>query len=159
MALSLLVLLVPIAIMVAGYRFLGGESPTPVDTARAFADARAAHMFAVAEPTGLPSGWQPASAAFVRSADGGTLRVGYRGPNGAILQLVESSRPAGDLLAAELGAGARLDGSAVIAGRDWQKYLTGRGELAVVLPAPDRTIVIVGRAADEELLALARSVG
>src|SRR3981189_2187632 len=89
MALSLLVLLVPIIVLLGVYRFLGGESPTVVDPSAAYADARAAHAFPVAEPS-LPPGWHPVSSAFRRGDAGAVLRVGFRGPDSGTAQLVES---------------------------------------------------------------------
>jgi hypothetical protein len=157
MALSLLVLLVPIFVLVGVYRFLGGESPTVVDPSSAFADARAAHVFPVAEPA-MPQGWKPVSSAFRRGDAGAVLRVGYRSPSGGTAQLVESNVPAGVLASAELGAGAHDEGNAVLDGRQWHRYTASQGDRAFVLGQPDRTMIVVGRATDAELAQLATSL-
>src|SRR3954467_15439417 len=77
MALSLLVLLVPIFILIGVYRFLGGESPTVVDPSSAYQEAQVAHAFPVAEPA-MPGGWTIISADFRRGDAGGVLRIGFR---------------------------------------------------------------------------------
>ena len=54
MAISLLVLLVPIALLLAFYRgFLGGDQPSTVDPVPALESARAANAFPVSEPAGV----------------------------------------------------------------------------------------------------------
>jgi hypothetical protein len=157
MALSLLVLLVPIIVLLGVYRFLGGESPTVVDPSSAYADARAARAFPVAEPA-VPGGWRPVSAAFRRGDAGSVLRVGFQSPGGGTAQLVESNVSAGALVTAELGAGARDEGSASLDGQEWHRYNAAGGDHALVLSQPDRTIIVMGRAPDAELAQLATSL-
>jgi Protein of unknown function (DUF4245) len=157
MALSLLVLLVPIFVLVGVYRFLGGESPTVVDPSSAYDDARAAHVFPVAEPS-LPPGWQPVSSTFGRGDAGAVLRVGFRSPHGGTAQLVESNVTAGALVSSELGPGAQDDRDATVAGQQWQRYTAAKGDHAYVLSQPDRTVIVMGRAADAELTQLAGAV-
>ncbi|WP_091248584.1 DUF4245 domain-containing protein [Micromonospora matsumotoense] len=156
MALSLLVLLVPIALLLAFYRgFLGGEQPTTVDAAPAYEQARAANVFPVAEPTGLGSGWRTVSASFRTVDDGANLRVGYLTPEGRGAQLVQSNVPPERLLPAELTAEGQPQGPADLGGANWQRY-TGRGnEQALVLLTPNRTVIVVGDARDNELRELA----
>jgi Protein of unknown function (DUF4245) len=156
-ALSLLVLLVPIFIMVGVYRFLGGESATVVDPSTAYADARAAGAFPVAEPA-VPAGWQPVSSTFRRGDAGAVLRVGFRSPGGGAAQLVESNVMAGALVSAELGAGARDDGMTNLDGQAWHRYTAAAGDHAFVLSQPNRTMIVMGRATDTELSQLATSL-
>ncbi|QDY06547.1 DUF4245 domain-containing protein [Micromonospora sp. HM134] len=156
MALSLLVLLVPIALLLAFYRgFLGGEQPTTVDAAPAYEQARAANVFPVAEPSGLGDGWRTVSASFRTVDDGANLRVGYLTPEGRGAQLVQSNVPPERLIPAELTAEGQPQGPADLGGANWQRY-TGRGnEQALVLLEPDRTVIVVGDARDNELRELA----
>ncbi|WP_431921604.1 DUF4245 domain-containing protein [Micromonospora wenchangensis] len=156
MALSLLVLLVPIALLLAFYRgFLGGEQPTTVDAAPAYEQARAANVFPVAEPSGLGDGWRTVSAGFRTVDDGATLRVGYLTPEGRGAQLVQSTVPPQRLIPAELTAQGQPQGPADLGGANWQRY-TGRGnEQALVLLEPNRTVIVVGDARDNELRELA----
>jgi hypothetical protein len=157
MALSLLVLLVPIFVLVGVYRFLGGESPTVVDPTTAYADARAARAFPVAE-SATPAGWRPVSSTFRRGDAGAVLRIGFRSPSGSTAQLVESNVMAGALVSAELGAGSRDEGDANLAGLSWRRYVASRGDHAYVLSQVDRTVIVVGRASGPELVELATSL-
>jgi hypothetical protein len=155
MALSLVVLLVPVLVLVGVFRFLGGERATAVDPAPAYAQARAAHAFPVAEPAGLPQGWQVASAAFERTGSGAVLRIGWRSPGGTTAQLVESDGS----LAAELGTDAKPDGVGYVAGREWQRYTRADGASALVRSDPGRTLLVIGRGDVADLVALAASLG
>jgi Protein of unknown function (DUF4245) len=158
MALALLVLLVPIFALLTAYRWVGGESPTVVDTASAYDTARAARLFPVAEPTGLPAGWEAASSAFQRGDAGAVLRVGFRTPQGGTAQLIESNVPPENLIAGELGEQARVDETVTVRGLQWQRYAADRGRRALVLRQSDRTIIVVGEASIEELATLAGAV-
>lgn len=154
-ALSMLVLLVPLALIVAWYRFSGGESVQVVDTSPAIADARAA-SFPVAEPTDLPEGWRALSAAFQRTG-GQTLRIGYLTPSGETAQLVESTRPASAVLDDSIGT--RPDATTrPIGGQDWQHYDLANGNRAFTLTGSGRTLVVYGSASDAELGVLAASL-
>src|SRR5262245_42556363 len=114
MALSLLVLLIPVALFVALFRFRGGEDVTMVDPAPAIAQARTAGAFPVLEPAGLASGWRPVNATFRRDGAVATLRLGYLTPTGGALQLIESDEPTEPLLGRELGAPVRPTGPVTI---------------------------------------------
>jgi hypothetical protein len=154
MAISLLVLLVPIALAVGVYRVVfGGDQPVRTDPAPAVAQARASGAFPVLEPAGLGPDWHPVSATFNRQE--GTLRIGYVSPSGAGLQLVESAVPPEKLLPAELASAGRPTGSTSVAGRDWQRYTARADERALVLLEPNRTVIVVGAAGEQELSGLA----
>ncbi|MEH0938919.1 DUF4245 domain-containing protein, partial [Micromonospora psammae] len=159
MALSLLVLLIPIALLIAFYRgFLGGEQPTTIDPAPAFEQARSANAFPVSEPSGLGSGWRTVNASFRTVDDGANLRVGYLTPEGRGAQLVQSSVPPERLLPAELTAQGTPQGQTDLAGRNWQRYTARGNEQALVLLEPDRTVIVVGDARENELRQLAAAL-
>ncbi|MBY8872078.1 DUF4245 family protein [Micromonospora sp. PLK6-60] len=159
MALSLLVLLVPIALLLAFYRgFLGGDQPTVVDPAPAYEQARAANVFPVSEPRGLGEGWRTVSANF-RSVEGGSnLRIGYLTPEGQAAQLVQSNVPPERLLPAELTREGQPQGPVDLGGRSWQRYTARGNEQALVLLEPGRTVIVVGDARENELRQLAGSL-
>ncbi|GAA1734405.1 hypothetical protein GCM10009681_00690 [Luedemannella helvata] len=144
MARSLVVLLIPVAIIVGIYRFQGGEDVVVVDTAPAYANARAAQAFPVLEPTGLDAGWRTVSAAYQVEPDGAVLRVGYLTPDEGQTQLVQSSRPAAALVKDELGESGTPLGTVNEAGLAWQVYAVRDGEHAIVSVSPDRTVIVVG---------------
>ncbi|ASW57983.1 hypothetical protein CIK06_24755 [Plantactinospora sp. KBS50] len=144
MALSLLVLLIPIVLFISFYRVvLGGDEPIAVDPAESVAAARAAKLFPVLEPGSPPDGWTVVRSTFQRVEGGGTLRIGYV-VDGSGVQLVESSVPAEKLLPAELGSSGRSEGAVEIKGREWQSYPARPGERALVLLESDRTVIVVG---------------
>ncbi|MFC0004593.1 DUF4245 domain-containing protein [Micromonospora siamensis] len=159
MALSLLVLLVPIALLLAFYRgFLGGDQPTVVDAAPAYEQARAANAFPVSEPAGLGEGWRTVSAGY-RTVDGGSsLRIGYLTPEGQAAQLVQSDVPPERLIPAELTREGQPQGPVDLGGRSWQRYTARGNEQALVLLEPDRTVIVVGDARENELRQLAAAL-
>ncbi|MBF5028283.1 MULTISPECIES: DUF4245 domain-containing protein [unclassified Micromonospora] len=159
MALSLLILLVPIALLLAFYRgFLGGDSPVTVDPAPALEQARSANAFPVSEPTGLGDDWRTVNARFRTEPDGSTLRIGYVTPEGRGAQLVESNVPAEKLLPAELTEGQPQGAADLPGGLSWQRYTARGNEQALVLLEPNRTVIVVGDAGETELRKLATSL-
>ncbi|WBB72809.1 DUF4245 family protein [Micromonospora sp. WMMD1128] len=159
MVLSLLILLVPIALLIAFYRgFLGGDSPATVDPEPALEQARSANAFPVAAPSGLDSDWRTVTARFRTEADGATLRIGYVTPEGRGAQLVESDVPAEKLLPAELSDGQPQGPVDLPDGLSWQRYTARGNEQALVLLEPDRSIIVVGDAGETELRRLATSL-
>lgn len=153
MAISLIVLLIPVAIIVAFVWARGGDDPVTIDPQPAIAEAQAARAFPVLEPTGLSPGWRPVSAAYT-TADS-TLRIGYVTPGGGGVQLIESSSPTDGLLINELGDDIRPNGVATVGAITWNGYLLHNGQRAIVLPATGRTVIILGNAAQGELQELA----
>jgi hypothetical protein len=159
MAVSLLVLLVPIALLLLFYRFvLDGDDPVAVDAAPTVATARAANAFPISEPVGLPEGWTPVSATWQEVDGGRALRIGYVSPDGGGVQLVETNAPVEEFLPVELSASAQPKGSVDVAGTAWQLYTSRPGEQALVLLEPDRTVYVLGSASEEELRELAGSL-
>ncbi|SDX99906.1 Protein of unknown function [Micromonospora pattaloongensis] len=159
MAISLLVILLPIAVLFAAHRFLlNGDQPVVVDPAPAVAQARSANAFPVSEPRGLGEDWRSIAASFRQVEGGRTLRIGYVTPKGAGVQLVQSTVPVEKLLPAELSDSARPEGPIELGGRNWLWYAARPGERALVLLEPARTLVIVGDAPETELTTLAATV-
>lgn len=158
MAISLLVLLVPVFLIVVIYRELhGGDQPVVIDPAPVVAEARAAGL-PVTDPTGLPGGWRTVSATFQPGTDGAVLRLGYLTPHGDGAQVIQSAAPAEKLLPAELTGSARPEGTVQLNATGWQRYRARPGERALVLLQPDRTIIVIGTAAEAELRSMAQSL-
>ncbi|MEU5783689.1 DUF4245 domain-containing protein [Micromonospora lupini] len=156
MAISLLVLLIPIALLLAFYRgFLGGDQATTVDPAPAIEQARSANTFPVSEPQGLGSGWRTVSARYQTVEGGANLRIGYLTPEGRGVQLLQSNVPVEQLLPAELTDQSQPQGPTELAGRTWQRYTARGNQQALVLLEPTRTVLVVGDARDNELRDLA----
>jgi hypothetical protein len=159
MAVSLAVLLVPIALVLAVYRFVfSGDAPVTVDPAPAIQQAQSAALFPVLVPTGLGDDWHVSSATFRRAEEGATLRLGYVAPGDDSALLVQSSIPAEQLVPTELGRTAAPRSTFRDGQRAWRGYDTRPGEIALVLTDPDRTVIVVGNTDQENLEALARSL-
>jgi hypothetical protein len=159
MALSLLVLIVPIALLLILYRtLLSGDAPITVDAAPKIQEAQQAKVFPVAVPQGLGDDWHTSSATFTRQAAGATLRLGYVDPDDDPIQLVESSIPTDTLLPAELTKDAKPTGAFRSANGVWRQYDGRPGETALVLADQTRTIIVVGKTDVENLEKLASSL-
>ncbi|MBB5871650.1 hypothetical protein F4553_005029 [Allocatelliglobosispora scoriae] len=150
MALSLLVLIVPVILIMIFYRGLhGGDAPVTVDPTEEI--ARAGQAGFSLTPQELPEGWQVATARFDGRTN--TLRLGYltRGEDG--LQLVEAKRPG--LAREELTTAGEQTGTVNVEGVEWQVWTGREKENALVLTREGVTVVISGRAAQADLVALA----
>ena len=159
LAISLLVLLVPIALMIGVYRILfDGDAPVLVDPAPAVAQARADAAFPVSVPDGLGGDWRTVSASYQRGDGAAALRIGYLTPGDGGIQLIESDVPADVLLPRELTPQASAQGVVEIAGAQWRRYSARPGERALVLLEPERTTIVVGAASDDELRELAAAL-
>lgn len=158
MVISLLVLLLPVAVVVALYRLRGGEDAVVVDPSAAIAQARQASAFPVVSPDGLPEDWQAVSADFTNGEAGATLRIGYVTPSGGAVQLIESDESFGPLTDRELGDQIRTVGTVTFDGREWSVVDARRDERALVSAAADYTLIVIGRAPEAELRTLAAAV-
>ena len=152
---AMVVLMVPVILIVALYRFLGHETPPVVDTADTYDTARAAHDFDVLIPTGLSAKWHVNNASYQDK----TLRVGFISPGKGQLRIVETGAPGPTFIADELGAGAHVDGTVDVNGAAWQRYVDGRpDETALVLADTKRTVLVVGNSSPADRQTLAASL-
>jgi Protein of unknown function (DUF4245) len=159
MALSLAVLLVPIALLLIFYRVvLNGDAPITVDSTPTVQEARSANAFPVAVPSGLGPDWHVTSAKFQRQPGGATLRIGYVDPDKKGLQLIESSVPPASLLPAELTSAAKPVDTYRADARLWRRYDARPGEQALVFAEPGRTMIVVGEAGARHLETLAAAL-
>jgi hypothetical protein len=159
MAMSLGILLLPIALLLIFYRVvLDGDKPVSVDTEPTLQQARAAAAFEVVVPRDLGDDWHPVSATFARGADGATLRIGYVDPDRDPIQLIESSAPTAALIPVELGSEPKATSTFRDGARTWQRYDARPGEEALVLLEKDRTVIVVGTTDAENLEDFAASL-
>jgi hypothetical protein len=159
MALSMIVLLIPLAIVVGIFRLRGGEDVVIVDPGPVIAAARSADAFPVSEPTGLTEVWRPISADFTVAGAGATLRIGYLTPDDGAIQVIESSEPVVSLLIRELGDQVRPVGVVAVGGAsNWDSYEVRGTERAIVRKESGRTTIVIGRAEIIEMRTLAASL-
>ena len=147
MVLSLAVLLIPIALLMAFYKLvLDGDKPITVDPAPAIASAT--REFPVAQPAGLGEDWHVSSATFRKEAGGSTLRIGYVDPRDKPVLLIQSDVAAATLVPAEVGTEGERTGAYRTDRRTWLRYDGKPGETALIVTEQDRTLVIIGDSAD-----------
>ncbi len=157
MALSLLVLMVPIVLLLAFYRVvLGGDEPLTVDPASSL--QLASKEFTVLAPTGLNSDWRVTAATFKRETGGATLRIGYVGPGDDPVQLVESTVPADTLVPAEVGKEGKRTGAYRAETGTWLVYSGRPEETALILTEAGRTVLIIGKTDQSTLEKVASSL-
>jgi len=158
MAISLGVLLAVLFAFFGLYRCLGGDGSARVDPAPVYAQARNGGTFQVLEPSGLPKGWRPVSAVYQPQNVGAVLRIGWRTPDDGNVQLIQGSLSSDILLEQELGGVSAQPAIIDINGKPWHAYPARKGERAIALVEPGRTIIVVGRASDAELKELAAAL-
>jgi hypothetical protein len=159
MIISMGVLLVVVFTLFGLYRCLGGDTGSTVDPNSVYAEARDAKDFTVLVPTGLSDDWKSVSADYQPHSGGATLRVGWRSPKDGTLQLIESDIVPATLITRELGADAGPTGKVVEeGGRQWQVYDARNGETAYVFQEAERTVIITGKAEEQEMREFVRSL-
>ncbi|GAA1588340.1 DUF4245 domain-containing protein [Actinoplanes couchii] len=149
MIISLLVLLVPIALMMGFYRVvLDGDRPVSIDPASSI--DLASRAFPVAVPAGLTEDqdWHITSANFRREDNGATLRIGYIPPSDKAILMIQSNVDASVLVPAEVGAQGQRTGTFRTGQRTWLQYSGRTNETALIATEETRTIVILGDSAD-----------
>lgn len=88
-----------------------------------------------------------------------SLRVGFVTPKGQFAQLVESDLPSSELLAAELGAGVRPNGTVQVGSTVWRQFPAPRdGDRAIALADGRVTYLVFGSAGLDEQRVLAASL-
>ncbi|GIJ50077.1 hypothetical protein Val02_69630 [Virgisporangium aliadipatigenens] len=158
MVISIGVLVGILLVLFGVYSFLGGGDSAAIDPGPTYAEARAAAAFPVLEPKGLSDDWKPVRALYQPQQSGAELRVGYETPDGGSVQLIEGSLPPEEMLRRELGGERTSSGNVDVGGRSWESYPARTGEKALVLREPGRTVIVVGKASEDELKQLAGSL-
>jgi hypothetical protein len=146
MIISLVVLLVPIALILTFYRVvLEGDRPLAKDPTSAI--ELAGREFPVAQAAGLGEDWHITSANFQRQDGGATLRIGYVDPDDRPLLMIQSNVDAATLVPAEVGEQGERTGVYRAGNRTWLQYSGRPGETALIATEQQRTIVIIGKSA------------
>ncbi|GLW29605.1 DUF4245 domain-containing protein [Actinoplanes regularis] len=157
MALSLLVLIVPIALMLTFYRVvLSGDEPLTVDPTSSI--ELASREFTVLVPAGLSADWRVTTANFKRESGGATLRIGYVDPDDSPVQLVESTTPAESLVPAEVGKDGKRTGAYRTDARSWMVYSGRPEETVLIYTEGKRTVLIIGKTDQKNLESLASAL-
>jgi Protein of unknown function (DUF4245) len=160
MALSMAVLLVPVFLLLVGYRvFFAGDAPIAVDAGETYATAKHDAHFTILEPVDLPPGWTSIAAKFELADSGSVLRVSYVPPDRTGLQLVESNQAVDSFLPDEVGSDSQPGNLIDINNLQWRVYPVAKGGgRALVLAGDGYTTVIVGTATDQDMRTFAASL-
>jgi hypothetical protein len=148
---------IPLAAIVIVYVVLTQPSKQPINTVNPRPDFRYASSQAgvtYPRPAGLPEHWRATHSDVSRSGNGPVrLEVGYLTPRNEYAQLVESTRPVGQLLKKTV-KGRKAQGNLSVDGRNWARYRTGRGEIALAAAVGKVSVVVTGSAELDELRTL-----
>ena len=160
---SLLPLVVVCLLAVGWIAFRQGDPDPvrPIDPTSSVQLAAARAGYAVVVPSGLPDGYRPTSA----RTDAGdavegapvTLEIGYVTPSTEYAGYVVSDDPEADPLTAVLD-GAEADGTVELAGEEWTRATSTRGETVLSREDDGVTMLVTGSADDEELETVAAAV-
>ena len=156
--------LVVICLLLVGWQSLqeeADEGVRVVDPSSAVQLAAARASYDVPAPTGLGEEYRPTSARTdagdATEGDPVTLEIGYLTPSEDFAGFVVSD----DSRAAPLRAvldGAVSEGTVELAGGNWSRRTTERGETALVREVEGVTVVVTGSASEDELETVARAV-
>lgn len=167
MVISLAVIAVPIAVVLAIEPSKSGNPVHPLDAATfqtTLSAARAAEPFTVVQPTGLPATWKLTSAYYNPPGSGpGDWHAGYLTPSGAYASLEQTTEPFTGFLS-DQHSDASPDTAVQITGATpnvWQHYTgTKPTGLRTLLYAQNgkSTVIVAGSAPLAELEQLAASL-
>lgn len=150
MALSLGVLLIPVLLLVLGYRlFYGWDTAVTVDPANAIASAGRASFAPL--PAAAPADWQTVTAEW----QPGVLRIGYLDPDNNGARLVQSRTALDALVKDELDGKAQADGETVVGPVTWQRFRAPDGQTVLARASGNTTTLLIGQGADLTGLAAA----
>ena len=168
MVLSLAVIALPIAVVLAIKPSKAGDPVHPVDAAAyqtTLGAARAAEPFPVLAPTGLPADWKLTSAYYNPAGGSGPAEwhLGYLTPSGGYASLEQTSESFAGYLA-DQHSNASQDTAVQISGAtpaQWQRYTgTAPGGLRTLLYTQNAksTVIVAGSAPLTDLEKLAAAL-
>jgi len=149
---------IPLAAIVIVYVVLTQPGKQPINTVNPKPDFRYASSqtgVSYPQPQGLPAHWRATHSDVTGSGSNATMQVevGYLTADNQYAQLVESTRALGPLLQQQVG-GRTAQGSVAIGGRSWDRYRTGRGEIALAGSIGKLSVVVSGSAKLPEMRTL-----
>ncbi|WP_456608496.1 DUF4245 domain-containing protein [Blastococcus sp. SYSU DS0619] len=156
--------LVVICLLIVGWIAFKNDPGDPVreiDPSTTIQLAQSRADYPVPAPSGLGEDYRPTSARTdagnAAEGDAVTLQIGYLTPSGGYAGYVVSDAPEADAVTAVLD-GATEDGAVELAGEQWTRSTTQRGETALSRVTDGVTLVVTGSADDDELAAVAAAV-
>jgi hypothetical protein len=143
-----------------GYLFIphsGGDGVHVVEYRAALASAKRAAPYPLLGPEGLSDRWRATSVDYRKDNQGHAVwHLGFITPSGQYAAIEQSNASRDDVIAAAV-AGGKSDGSASVAGQDWQRYQGSRYR-GLASSTGAATTVVTGTASYQELAQLAQSL-
>ncbi len=153
---SLLAVVGMTAVLVLMVPRVSSVSGPPVDIHATAVSVQDQTGWPIVEPVGLPDGWMPTSARYVRTTDDVmTWHAGYQTPSGTFVAVEQAMDPSRAWVAAQTNR-APSEGTMDIAGRTWTKYVRDSKVQNSLLHQPEAgsgelTTLITGTASFEEM--------
>lgn len=165
MALSMLVLLVPIVLIALFFTQNPEPSAEAVDVGPVLARAEAESPYPVLRAVNLPEGWVPTRVAWAKDgkpwidsepAVGDSWQLGYLAPNGIYVGLQQRNRAVDGFIRTMTRDGSAADEPVDVGGRTWERW-TSQDDRTRSLVWRDRDMVaiVTGDAPFEQLEAFA----
>ncbi len=119
---SLIVILAFMAVLIFMVPRVNSLSGPPVDIPARAAEVATQSGWPISIAAGLPTGWQPTSARYVRTGDGAmTWLAGYQAPSGNYVSVEQTKNATSLWIETEINR-AVAKGTVDVAGRTWAKY-------------------------------------
>jgi hypothetical protein len=155
LVLSLLAVLGMVAVLVLIVPRVNSVSGPPVDIHATAVDVQHRTNWPIVEAVGLPQGWTPTSARYVRTTDGfSTWHAGYQTPSGTYVAVEQTMDPTSRWVEAQTNRAPKV-GTLDAGGRTWVKYERDtkvQNSLVDDPKAPGRlTTLVTGTATFEEM--------
>ena len=155
LVLSLLAVLGLVAVLVLIVPRVNSVSGPPVDIHATAVDVEERSGWPIVEAVGLPDGWAPTSARYVRTTDGFmTWHAGYQLPDGTYVAVEQTMDPSRAWVEAQTNRAPKA-GTIEAAGRTWTTYERDTKVQNSLLDDPqttdDLTTLITGTASFEQM--------
>ena len=155
LVLSLLAVLGMVAVLVLIVPRVNSVSGPPVDIHATAVDVQHRTKWPIVEAVGLPEGWTPTSARYVRTTDGFmTWHAGYQLPDGTYVAVEQTKDPNRAWVEAQTNRAPR-SGTVEAAGRTWTTFVRDTKVQNSLLDDPktsgDLTTLITGTASLEQM--------
>ena len=158
MLLSMGVLLVPLALIIAFFTLNPDEDVAAIDMAPELQRAEAESPYSVLRAEQLPDGWKPVRAAWAKDgskwidnkpADGNAWLAGYMGPDGIYYGIEQRDRGVEDVIQRVTRRGRETGSTVEAAGLKWKSYESSDGRTTSLVAVQDNWVAVV--AADTNL--------
>jgi hypothetical protein len=155
LVLSLLAVLGMVAVLILLVPRVNSVSGPPVDIHATAVDVQKRTQWPIVEAVGLPDGWTPTSARYVRTTDGFmTWHAGYQLPDGTYVAVEQTQDPNQAWVEAQTNRAPKA-GTVEAAGRTWTSFVRDTKVQNSLLDDPktngDLTTLVTGTATLEQM--------